>query len=72
MQESIKKNRRKVLMIILFFALFFAGQEIYQLLEKGIDEERNVIIQLSGLLSFIFISLGSFWELFIGKGKKTY
>lgn len=66
----IKKNRRTILTIILFFALFIIGQKIYELLKYGLDHTINIYIQLSGLISSSLLALGCYWELYIGKNKK--
>lgn len=63
----IKKNRRKLLIIILYFALFMIGQELYELLTYGLNPNRNKYIELSGLIGNSFLALGCFWELYFAE-----
>jgi hypothetical protein len=66
----IKKNRRTILIIILYFALFMVGQELYELLNYGLNPKKNSYIQLSGLIGNSFLAFGCFWELYFAKTKK--
>ena len=65
-----KKNKRVFLIIILYSGLFLVGQELFKLLNYGLDPMRNKYIQFSGLISYSFLVLGCFWELYCAK-KKT-
>ncbi len=65
----LKKNRRIILLFIMFFGLFFTGQELYEILTHGIDRSKNVIVELSGLFCYFFLSVGAFWELFVRKRR---
>jgi len=66
----IKKNRRIFLTIILYCSLFLLGQRLFELLNYGLDNNRNIYIQLSGLISFLLLALGCFWELYFTKSRK--
>jgi len=70
--KFFKKNRRIILLFILFFGLFFTGQESYELLTHGIDKKKNILVELSRLMTHLFLALGAFWKLYIAKGKQTY
>ena len=68
----INKNRELILFFLLYGTLFLLGLNIHDLLKNGINEEKNVFIQLSGLIATSLLSLGLFWELYLTKrGNKT-
>lgn len=67
--EFVKKNRRLILFLMLYGALFLLGLNIHDVLKNGISENENTFIQLSGLIATALLSLGLFWELYIAKKK---
>ena len=68
--DFVKKNKRLILFLLLYGALFLLGLNIYDVLKNGIIEEENVFIQLSGLIATSLLSLGLFWELYLAKKVK--
>ena len=68
----LKKNRRVILICILYASLFMIGQELYQILNNGFDPTQHIYIELSGIIGNSFLAMGCFWELYFAKaGKKT-
>lgn len=68
--DYIKKYRRVILIVILYFGLFMLGIQIHKILNDGLVPNRNLYIQLSPLISFSFLVLGCFWELYFAKKKE--
>ncbi|TDO96138.1 hypothetical protein EV145_112112 [Flavobacterium sp. 245] len=69
--DFVKKNRRTILIVILYFGLLMLGMQIYKILNDGINPQKNLYIQLSSLISFSFLVLGCFWELYFAKKKES-
>ena len=63
----LKKYRKQVLTIVLYYALFRIGQELYELLTYGLNPQENSYIELSGLIGDSFLAVGCFWELYFPK-----
>jgi hypothetical protein len=53
----------------MYIALFAIGNWIYILLDKGLNPEKNLILQFSGLVSSSLLAIGCFWELYFAKHK---
>ncbi len=71
MMDFVKKNRRLILFLMLYGALFLLGLNIHDILKSGISEDQNIFIQLSGLIANALLALGLFWELYIAKKNKA-
>ena len=65
-----KKNRKTILTVIMYLALFLIGYNIFSLSEKGIDPNKNMVVQFSALVGNILLALGCFWELYFAKREK--
>lgn len=65
--ELVKKNRRLILFLLLYGALFLLGLNINDILGNGISKDKITFIQLSGVIATSLLSLGLFWELYIVK-----
>lgn len=61
---------KKVKFIFFVIALGLTGYFLYPLLANGLDNEKNVIIQLSGPLSMFLLSVALYIDTYIYKNYK--
>lgn len=61
---------KKVKFVFFVFALGMTGYLLYPLLANGLNDEKNIIIQLSGPISMFLLALALYIDTYIYKNYK--
>ncbi len=62
--DFLKRNRKNILIVIMYIALFLVGREIY---ETRASFQEIIFLDFSRVMAPLLAALGCFWELYFSK-----